>query len=136
MAPAPPPNVQLVRPAPASLQIVGLTKFYGEQRVLANICFDIRPREILGLIGPNERARRRCSRRLQAFSRPSLVRCFGMAGRCHKRIAATRYSTSPMGCDPGRISSSFMCSTSLRQCTVTEGSEWLTLSELSACPRF
>ena len=53
MAPAPPPNVQLVRPAPASLQIVGLTKFYGEQRVLANICFDVRPREILGLIGPN-----------------------------------------------------------------------------------
>jgi ABC-2 type transport system ATP-binding protein len=46
-------NVRLVTPAATSMQIAGLGKFYGEQRVLADVCFDIRPREILGLIGPN-----------------------------------------------------------------------------------
>jgi ABC-2 type transport system ATP-binding protein len=47
------PNVQLVTPAPASMQIAGLSKLYGGQRVLADVCFDICPRQILGLIGPN-----------------------------------------------------------------------------------
>src|SRR5436190_18304015 len=53
MIPAMGPNVQLLTPAPASMQIAGLSKLYGGQRVLADVSFDIRPRQILGLIGPN-----------------------------------------------------------------------------------
>jgi ABC-type multidrug transport system ATPase subunit len=46
------------RPPPAQdaavvLQVAGITKWYGEQRALADVSFDIRPGEILGLIGPN-----------------------------------------------------------------------------------
>jgi ABC-2 type transport system ATP-binding protein len=35
------------------MQIAGLSKHYGGQRVLSEVSFDIGPREILGLIGPN-----------------------------------------------------------------------------------
>jgi ABC-2 type transport system ATP-binding protein len=47
-----------VRPPPpqdaaALLQVAGITKWYGKQQALADVSFDIRPGEILGLIGPN-----------------------------------------------------------------------------------
>jgi ABC-2 type transport system ATP-binding protein len=35
------------------LQVAGITKWYGEQRALAEVSFDLRRGEILGLIGPN-----------------------------------------------------------------------------------
>jgi ABC-2 type transport system ATP-binding protein len=35
------------------LQVAGITKWYGERRALADVSFDIRCGEILGLIGPN-----------------------------------------------------------------------------------
>jgi len=37
----------------ALLEVAGITKWYGEQRALADVSFDIRLGEILGLIGPN-----------------------------------------------------------------------------------
>ena len=41
------------RPASAVMRIVGLSKRYGEQRALADVSFDVRANEVLGLIGPN-----------------------------------------------------------------------------------
>jgi ABC-type multidrug transport system ATPase subunit len=45
-----PPSAQ---DAVVHLQVAGITKWYGEQRALADVSFDIRHGEILGLIGPN-----------------------------------------------------------------------------------
>jgi ABC-type ATPase with predicted acetyltransferase domain len=39
--------------AVAVLHVAGITKWYGEQRALADVSFDMRRGEILGLIGPN-----------------------------------------------------------------------------------
>ena len=38
---------------PLFMQVVGLSKKYGQQRALADVSFDVRAGEILGLIGPN-----------------------------------------------------------------------------------
>jgi ABC-type multidrug transport system ATPase subunit len=43
----------LAQETAAPLQIAGITKWYGEQRALGNVVFDVRAGEILGLIGPN-----------------------------------------------------------------------------------
>ena len=37
----------------ALLEVAGITKWYGEQRALADVSFNVRRGEILGLIGPN-----------------------------------------------------------------------------------
>jgi ABC-2 type transport system ATP-binding protein len=39
--------------APPLLRVTGLAKRYGEQHALADIAFDVRAGEVLGLIGPN-----------------------------------------------------------------------------------
>src|SRR5437868_666307 len=39
--------------APALMRVSHLTKCYGEQRALADVTFDVRAGEVLGLIGPN-----------------------------------------------------------------------------------
>jgi len=39
--------------APRLIQVAGLSKRYGEQHALADVGFDIRAGEVLGLIGPN-----------------------------------------------------------------------------------
>src|SRR5207244_748468 len=43
----------LVGQEAALLQVGGLTKRYGEERVLENVSFSVRSAEVLGLIGPN-----------------------------------------------------------------------------------
>ena len=43
----------LTQDGAALLQVAGITKWYGEQRALADVSFDVRRGEILGLIGPN-----------------------------------------------------------------------------------
>src|SRR5947209_2068775 len=35
------------------MQVTGLTKRYGDQQALADVSFDVRRTEVLGLIGPN-----------------------------------------------------------------------------------
>jgi ABC-type multidrug transport system ATPase subunit len=42
-----------VEPASAVMRISGMSKRYGEQRALADVSFDVRAAEVLGLIGPN-----------------------------------------------------------------------------------
>src|SRR5437016_5879147 len=39
--------------APVAMQVAGLSKAYGDQRALADVSFEVHPREVLGLIGPN-----------------------------------------------------------------------------------
>jgi len=39
--------------APRLIQVAGLSKRYGEQHALADVAFDVRAGEVLGLIGPN-----------------------------------------------------------------------------------
>ena len=46
-------NPPLTQDSAAPLQVAGITKWYAEQRALADVSFDIRRGEILGLIGPN-----------------------------------------------------------------------------------
>jgi ABC-type multidrug transport system ATPase subunit len=43
----------LVECAPPLLQVLGLTKRYGDQHALTQVSFDVRAGEVLGLIGPN-----------------------------------------------------------------------------------
>ena len=44
---------RMVAQQPPLLQIVGLTKRYGEERVLDDVSFSVHSAEVLGLIGPN-----------------------------------------------------------------------------------
>jgi ABC-type multidrug transport system ATPase subunit len=46
-------NPPLTQDGAAPLQVSGITKWYGDQRALADVSFDIQSGEILGLIGPN-----------------------------------------------------------------------------------
>src|SRR5262249_54328406 len=46
-------SLHVAEPASALIRVAGLSKRYGEQRVLVDVSFDVRPREGLGLIGPN-----------------------------------------------------------------------------------
>ena len=53
-------SLALDPPAPAGfgpgsplLEVSGLTKRYGEERVLEGVCFSVRSAEVLGVIGPN-----------------------------------------------------------------------------------
>ena len=46
-------NSPHAQPASAVMRIAGLSKRYGEQRALADVSFDVRANEVLGLIGPN-----------------------------------------------------------------------------------
>src|SRR5262249_33664837 len=39
--------------APRLMQVAALSKHYGEQHALADVAFDVRAGEVLGLIGPN-----------------------------------------------------------------------------------
>jgi ABC-type multidrug transport system ATPase subunit len=43
----------LVERAPPLLRVLGLAKRYGDQHALAEVSFDVRAGEVLGLIGPN-----------------------------------------------------------------------------------
>jgi len=43
----------MIERAPPLLRVVGLGKRYGDQQALAEIAFDVRDGEVLGLIGPN-----------------------------------------------------------------------------------
>jgi ABC-type multidrug transport system ATPase subunit len=43
----------MIERTPPLLRVVGLSKRYGEQHALAEIAFDVRAGEVLGLIGPN-----------------------------------------------------------------------------------
>src|SRR5215468_11035669 len=43
----------VVERAAPLLQVLGLTKRYGDQHALAEVSFDVRAGEVLGLIGPN-----------------------------------------------------------------------------------
>jgi ABC-type multidrug transport system ATPase subunit len=51
--PAPIAPMTSVRQHTPLLQIAGLTKRYGEERVLDDVSFSVRSAEVLGLIGPN-----------------------------------------------------------------------------------
>jgi ABC-2 type transport system ATP-binding protein len=46
-------NAPHAEPGSAVMRIAGLSKRYGEQRALADVSFDVRANEVLGLIGPN-----------------------------------------------------------------------------------
>src|SRR5262250_373933 len=46
-------NHHVAERAPHLLQVAALSKRYGEQHALADVAFDIRAGEVLGLIGPN-----------------------------------------------------------------------------------
>src|SRR5690349_5198890 len=46
-------TLQRAEHAAALIQIAGLSKRYGTQRVLSDVSFDVLPGEVLGLIGPN-----------------------------------------------------------------------------------
>jgi ABC-2 type transport system ATP-binding protein len=48
-----PPAPAGLGPSSPLLEVAGLTKHYGEERVLDGVCFSVRPAEVLGLIGPN-----------------------------------------------------------------------------------
>src|SRR5437016_11047695 len=43
----------VVVPAPVLMQVAALSKRYGDQMALAEVSFDVRAGEVLGLIGPN-----------------------------------------------------------------------------------
>jgi ABC-2 type transport system ATP-binding protein len=47
------PSPHVSEGAPRVLQVAALSKCYGEQRALAEVSFDARASEVLGLIGPN-----------------------------------------------------------------------------------
>ena len=49
----PSPSPGPARQESALLEVAGLTKRYGEERVLEDVSFSVQPSEVLGLIGPN-----------------------------------------------------------------------------------
>ncbi len=53
------------------IEVVGLTKFYGEVRALDDVTFDVRKGEILGFLGPNGAGKTTTMRILTGFLSPT-----------------------------------------------------------------
>lgn len=53
------------------IEVVGLTKFYGEVRALDEVTFDVRKGEILGFLGPNGAGKTTAMRILTGFLSPT-----------------------------------------------------------------
>jgi ABC-2 type transport system ATP-binding protein len=70
----------MTTPAPAAIEVAGLTKAYGPQQVVTDVSFTVKPGSVTGFLGPNGAGKSTTLRILVGLARPSSGRVAVLGG--------------------------------------------------------
>jgi ABC-2 type transport system ATP-binding protein len=86
-----------------AIEVVGLTRWYGRRRGIADISFEVPEGEVFGFLGPNGAGKTTTIRLLMGFLRPSEGRMAIFGRDCWRDAAAAHRDVAYVGSEPGYL---------------------------------